>query len=147
MVEECVELKVGSRLEQSGHLSGATNNERIEKIEEREFLEARRAMKIWPVKAEDNELELECRRFLKETLEIPPDTAEQICIESVRKVRQARCSKISDEILVKICLIEERDIVQSYAPNLGRVNGTAGIRMEVPAHLRSTFRLLEAHGN
>ena len=36
--------------------------------------------------------------------------------------------------------------VQSYAVNLQTLGGKAGIRMDVPEHLRGTFKLFEAHG-
>ena len=40
----------------------------------------------------------------------------------------------------------ERDLVQSYAANLANHDGRAGIRMELPEHLRGLFKLFEAHG-
>ena len=40
----------------------------------------------------------------------------------------------------------ERDLVQSFAANLANHNGKAGIRMELPEHLRGLFKLFKAHG-
>ena len=67
--------------------------------EERDFLEARCSMKMWPVKGTDDSLEEACRKFPTDVLEIPPDTAENVGIHCVRRVRQARRSRIDDEIL------------------------------------------------
>lgn len=130
LIEEYVELKVGQKLD-SSEICLRTNRNDIEMMERHDFLEARRMMKMWPVRAQDDELISACRRFLEETLEMPHDTAQQIGIESVRKIRQARRSKVEDEILVKFRSIEERDVVQSYAPNLSKASGATGVRMEL----------------
>ena len=41
----------------------------------------------------------------------------------------------------------KRQIVHSHAKNLPKKGGKAGIRLEIPEHLRPDFRLLESHGN
>lgn len=41
---------------------------------------------------------------------------------------------------------DDRDVVQSYAPNLAKQEGRAVVRLDIPAHLRHTFRLLDSHG-
>ena len=44
-----------------------------------------------------------------------------------------------------IHLVTKRDIVQSYAVNLSKHRDKAGIKLEIPAHLVSSFRLLDQH--
>ena len=41
----------------------------------------------------------------------------------------------------------DRDVVYSYINRLAKHAGKAGIRLEIPLHLKSEFKLLEAHGN
>ena len=150
LVEECVDNKVAQKLlEVSTNRCGTEGSaaERIDQLERHDYLEARKSIKMWPVKGSEDALEAACREFMEKTLSMPHDTAQNLEIVSVRRIRQARRSKIADEVLVKYGTVEERDIVQSYAPNLSRANGTAGVRIDFPAHLRGTFRLLESHGS
>ena len=73
-------------------------------------------------------------------------------VQFVRKVRTARNSKIQDELLVSFTTIEARDLVMSYARNLGNwvgENGAplAGMRLEIPEKLMGEFRALEQYGH
>ena len=48
--------------------------------------------------------------------------------------------------------IESRDLVAAHSKHLSSAvddqgNPTAGLRMDIPLHLMSTFKLLEAHGH
>ena len=43
--------------------------------------------------------------------------------------------------------VEDRDVAYAHASNLAGQNGKAGVRLEIPEHLRADFRLLENHGN
>ena len=43
--------------------------------------------------------------------------------------------------------VDERDLVYAHARNLAKHAGSAGIRLEIPQHLRPDFKLLESHGN
>ena len=61
-------------------------------------------MKMWPIAAEEERLDEACQIFMKDILEIPSDTVEDLEIISIRKVRQARRSKIDKEVLVKFLL-------------------------------------------
>ena len=150
LVEECVEAKVGQTMigaERTIMTNGTADNALIEAVQKQDYLEACRTIKMWPVKGIESQLEKACREFMKDALGMPEDTAEEITITSVRRIRQARRSKIADEVLVRFGTVDERDIVQSYASNLGKMNGAAGIRIYFPAHLRNVFRLLESHGS
>ena len=148
-VEQCVKAAVGQEVGRlcDGALNNNTSSANLDQVERHEYYEARRAMKMWPVRGSAEDLVQACREFMVKSLELPNDTAAELGIVSARKVKQARRSRIENEVLVKFRTIEERDIVQSYATNLAKLNGAAGIRMEIPAHLRQAFQLFETHGS
>ena len=122
MVEDCVDSRVRQRIAElsssGGSASIVSEQDRVEKID---CIEARKAIRMCPDGGNDeDELISECRQFIQKALEVPRDTAENLSITSVRKIRQARKSRVEDEILIKFGSIEERDVVQSYALNLGK---------------------------
>ena len=148
LVEECVDARMSQRIvEVSRSCAAESDVDKIDRIEKRDFIESRKSIKMWPVKGEGDELMPACRHFLKTALAVPVDIADSIEVASIRKIGQARRSKIKDEVLVKFSTIEDRDLIQSYASNLSRLNGEAGIRLDFPSHLRNVFRLLETHGS
>ena len=102
-------------------------------------------MLLWPVDlaAEPGNA---VRSFLEIVLEIPTTTVKSLNIERVDKLEQGRRSRIINEIRVVFSFSRERDLVQSFAANLAKVNGKAGIRMELPEHLRGLFKMFEVHG-
>ena len=109
------------------------------------FLLARRTMLLWPVDlaAETGNA---ARKFMVNVMEIPTAVANSLDIERADKLEQGRRSKIHDEVRVMFSSSRERDLIQSYAFNLGKSNGRAGIRMELLEHLKGLFKLFEAHG-
>ena len=111
---------------------------------ETRFLESRRSVRLWPVSSR-SDLEEAVRHFLVSVLRVPADTANNLPIELVKKQDQMRRSKIHDEVLVRFTTSQARDVVQSYAVNLSEAGGTAGLRLDVPDHLRGLFRLFEVH--
>ena len=52
-----------------------------------------------------------------------------------------------DEIIVTFKVEGDWDLVQIFTPNLKELKGAKGIRLEIPEHLQSTFKLLEGHAN
>ena len=112
---------------------------------ERLFLLARRTMLLWPV-----DLAAEAgnavRSFIESTLGVPKQVVKSLNIEQVDKLQQGRRSRISNEVRVVFATSRERDLVQSYASNLAKMDGRAGLRMEVPEHMRGLFKIFEAHG-
>ena len=116
-----------------------------ENDKEAKYLLARRTMLLWPVDL-TAEAGNAVRKFLEIVLEIPTTTVKSLNIESVDKLEQGRRSKIKNEIRVVFSTSRERDLVQSFAANLAKVQGQAGIRMELPEHLKGLFKLFEAHG-
>ena len=111
---------------------------------EKEYLLSRRSIRLWPVQ-ESGDLEKGVKRFLAFYLKIPTEVIEGLCFQNIEKLVQSRRSKIQDEVLLRLRNSQQRDIIQSYASNLASVQGQAGIRLDIPDHLRGLFRLFEAH--
>lgn len=76
---------------------------------------------------------------------MPAEIIEGLTFEKVEKQSQTRRSKIQDEVLVMLETSQQRDVIQSFATNLAAVQGKAGMRLDIPDHLRGLFRLFEAH--
>ena len=110
-----------------------------------QYFLARRSLRIWPVQELAGSLELGCKEFMMLTLDMPEDVVNGLSIENTRRIQQPRRSKIESEVLVRFSDANTRDIVQSYALNLARHAGRAGIRLEIPPQLMGTFRLFEQH--
>ena len=49
-----------------------------------------------------------------------------------------------EEVLVLFSKVETRDFVQTYASNLAKSEGKAGMRLDIPPLLRNDFQILEA---
>ena len=86
------------------------------------------------------------RKFFSSKLAIPAEVVKGLEVESISRVAQARRSRIRGEVVVVFVNPDSRDIAQSYASNLAAHKGEAGLRMELPNHLRgflSTLRCTE----
>ena len=67
-------------------------------------------------------------------------------IDTIREaVQQPSKSKIKNEYIVTFAERESRDTIKSYARNLARAKGEAGLRLDVPEHLKGTHKVLEEH--
>ena len=84
---------------------------------------------------------------MRDILEMDPRMLIKMPIELVTETSRQPRSKIHDEVIVQFTKVEDRDVVYAYAGNLAKQNGKAGIRLEIPEHLRADFRMLESHGN
>ena len=111
---------------------------------EKQFLLARRTMMLWPVNLVETGNAV--RHFIETTLEVPSQITKALNIVQIERIQQARRSRVQDEVKVVFATSRERDLVQSYAANLAKHEGKAGIRMDIPEHLRGLFKLYEAHG-
>ena len=127
--------------------SGGPANERdaFSEVEKTQYWEARRLMRMWPVPNGGRCGQREVDDFMKKYLDIPENVRQTVTVSSVRPLGQMRRSKIQHEVLVKFERVDDRDTVQSYAPNLAAHKGQAEVRMEVPTHLKPAFRTLEGH--
>ena len=135
--EKVLEVVAGTSTAAGGD---GSNNRRMD-----EYMQASRSLRIWPVAQEAGRLEENCKDFFARILEMPGDVADGMTIQSTRRLVQTRRSKITDEVLICFATSRERDIVQSYAVNLSKHKDKAGIKLKIPAHLISSFRLLEQH--
>ena len=133
-VERIVENKMGTT---------ATGRPQSGGSKEENFLRCRRSVRFWPVTGTGNEQGVQT--FLKSILKIPDAVIEGLQIEKIERISQTRRSTIKDEVLVRFANSQQRDVIQSYASNLAAVQGKAGIRIEVPDHLRGLFRQYETH--
>ena len=110
-----------------------------------QYFLARRSLRMWPVTELGGNLNLGCKEFLLLKLDMPEDVVNGLSIELATKIQQPRRSKIENEVLVRFYDANTRDIVQSYALNLAKHIGRAGLRLEIPPQLAGTFRLFEQH--
>ena len=117
------------------------------------FNSARRSLRIWPVRGSSSrDIWQAAGEFIHTTLAIPASEVSEGDILDIRSARTSRKgSFVREEVIVIFKEPEIRDLVSSYARNLASCfdanrNPTAGLRTEVPFHLRSTFRMLEEHG-
>ena len=70
--------------------------------------------------------------------------------QEIRRIRAAGV-RIKDDVLVIFVNLESRDFIMGFARNLAEAvdregNPLARLRMDIPVHLMSVFRLLENHG-
>ena len=129
-----------------GNLRRGADLEGTRKLEEIKYNEARRSMRMWPVPEGNETAEKAARDFMCNVLEIPRITVARIRIDFVRRVSSSRRSRVEDEVLVRFTDSDDRDVVQSFAPSLAKQGGKAGVRLDIPTHLKHVFRLLDAHG-
>ena len=120
--------------------------------ETRKYNLSRRAIRAWPIEGStEDQLWASTGDYIHEVLRVPRDEMKQELITEVRRLRTPGGSKIKHEALVIFADLEGRDLVTSYAKNLAdRVTPdgqpTAGLRMDIPPHLMTTFKLLESYG-
>ena len=111
-------------------------------------------MRIWPVnRLDEDSLWKGTGEFIHEALRIPESDVCQDDIESVVAVPDPRfpTSNVNNEALVTFFCPRKRDLLLSNSKNLssfidGNDRPTAGIRIEIPAELDDTFRLLSRFG-
>lgn len=110
-----------------------------------QYQRCRRSIRMWPVDQTGSKEE-GVRRFMRTYLSMPEQMVDNTKFEAIEQIQQPRRSKISGEVLVRFLNAQTRDSVQSYAISLAKFPGKAGLRLELPDHLRSLFRQFEAHG-
>ena len=118
-----------------------------------EFLLARRSVRLWPVDGDCKDALWEnVGIFLHETLAIREADLGQEDIELITRDVEGREQTERREVIVRFYEKQKRDMVMtSSAPALANKvdregKPTAGIRLEVPAELGDTFRLLSRFG-
>ena len=134
-IERIVDKKVAAQ---------GTRNSKAEDEKETQYQKCRRSIRMWPVPLSED-LDSQVRKFMRTYLSMPEQMVSNTRIDGIEPQQQPRRSKISDEVLVRFCNVQTRDIVQSYAISLAQFTGKAGLRLEIPDHLRSLFRRFESH--
>ena len=114
--------------------------------EKRLFFEARRSVQIWPV-PECLDIANGCHGFFHKFLKISLDKTDNIVFEHIERIYQRRRSKIHDQVLIRFKSSRTRDLIQSYALNLANHQGKAGLRLQIPEHLRGLHKMYESHGD
>ena len=143
-----------ARLEAGGPVSTPANCPDGNRGKSHAYLKARRSVRIWPVNRQDEDsLWKGTGEFIHEALKIPECDVSQEDIESVVAVPDPRFpgSNVNNEALVTFFCPRKRDVLLSNSPHLssfvdGAGRPTAGIRLEIPAELDDTFRLLSRFG-
>ena len=105
------------------------------------FWECRRSLRIWPVPGpnrRDSFVE-----FLKNKMEFDEDSIKDLGSYTVQETR-ANKARNPEEVLVYFESKESRDLVKGGGTKLAKYGQTAGIRIQVPGHLMSNFRVLES---
>ena len=103
------------------------------------YWKCRRSLRLWPVAGPD--LVAATRRFLLSHLDLDLESMGPEAGDiQVRRVVEPR-SKIRDEVVVEFCSSSLRDSIKGSGYKLE--GKEAGIRMEVPVHLRSDFYVLQ----
>ena len=117
------------------------------------YWSARRCLRFFPITGQSKEeLDAGLEDFVLNKLKIPTGVLAREDINYVRKVKATKKSQIADEVLVSFTTVEARDLVHSYARNLGAGVGEdrrplAGMRMEVPERLIGDFKTFEQYGH
>ena len=117
----------------------------------RQFEMSRRSLKIWPIEGDDQDsMRAGVLSFMTGALSIPHDSVEGLGIIRVTRVRSNQAGNVYLEVCVEFSNAESRDIVAGLGHRLsGYIEGdrpTAGIRMDIPPFLASTFRTLQNVG-
>ena len=113
-----------------------------------EYNIARRSIRLWPISGETElEIKEEVLAFLTSALGFPLSRLDGLAGVGIRRTNQLRNSPIYDEVSVSFPDTYLRDEIMSRGSRLsGFVDDsgrpTAGMRMEIPPHLESHFKLL-----
>ena len=116
------------------------------------FDKARRSMRVWPIKGDDqDEINAEFRDFAIEALLVPDTVVRNAGIVEVIRVRSSPHASIYLEVLVTFQDSQEHDFYFSKAKNLASFrddegNPTAGVRLDIAPYLMPTFKQLNDHG-
>ena len=83
--------------------------------------------------------------FLSDFLKIKDP--EDLEIDDLIVQRPMRRGNVKDEVLVRFANVSDRDEVIGHAVNLKDAAKPAGVRLDIPSHLQSDFKILIQYGN
>ena len=111
--------------------------------QEMQFYEHRRSLRLYPVAGQD--LQAGFDAFLRDKLKTDSSYRDGIGAVVLRRHRDLR-SKAKNEVVATFENREVADAVRALASNLAGQGSSAGIRLHIPGHLMSNFKLLENLG-
>ena len=111
--------------------------------QEEAYLRARKSLHVWPIENSTVEGLLE---FAKKFLMMTNEEFATFGVVSVDPCRRVPQSKVQREHCVLFTSISDRDSFRAYAPKLQPFQRSAGMRLSLPDHLMSTFKMLENEG-
>ena len=111
--------------------------------QEQQFYEHRRSLRLWPVEGADPVAGFGV--FLWEKLKLDEEFCSSIGNVAVRQYRDPR-SKAKNEVIALFENSEVADAIRGSSSNLAGMGFRAGIRLHVPGHLMTNFKLLENLG-
>lgn len=112
------------------------------------YLRARRSIRIWPIETEETATDEDVRDFFHHKMRVPASLANEVTLDVVRPAPRGHPrSKVHNEYVVAFGDQEGRDAIKAYANKLAEWNGQAGLRLEVPDHLKGSYKILEQHAN
>ena len=107
------------------------------------YWKARRCLRIWPVHGDNNNsLHDNALTFLTEKLKMDVLMLQPTTKIQVRRVVNGPRPNVKNEVCVEFATVELRDIARSAAFNLAG-QGSVGLRLEIPHHLRNNFQALQ----
>ena len=109
-------------------------------LKEDAFLLARRSLQIWPLSTPTVG---SLYTFASKYLSMAEDEFKTFTIANISLITQ---SKTTNECLVEFGNRTERDLFRSFAHCLHQFRREAGIRLSLPDHLISVFKILENEG-
>ena len=113
------------------------------------FQLAKRSLRIWPIEGTGEfELGKSLDGFFRKALNMSESDLREVIIESITRTRTSPRARHYMEVLVVFREEDTRELILSYSRSLAAFKDnegrpTAGLRMEVPDYLGSTFKLLE----
>ena len=112
------------------------------KRREESYWECRRALRLRPVPAGDPIAAV--KRFMTDELKLSQSFMESVGDFRVRRVPSGPAARVRDEVVVSYQSTDVRDAVKSAARNLAGKGPEYGVRLELPDHLKSDMKALQA---
>ena len=144
-VEERLRKETGmGRIEDNSLVSILGTNSPGPNAKLNRYWKARCSLRMWPIKGNGAAIRIELQKFLSQKLRLGEDVLTDIKDCSIRRIPSGnKNSPITNEVTVEFPSAELRDVVRGSAFNLAG-HPEAGIRLEVPHHLMSNFKALNA---